>query len=68
MTHVSTSSFAAPLASRSIRKFYQIEVVTFDGDTEVVEVLARTEEEAQNEAAYMVANADYTTVLACWVA
>lgn len=68
MTHVSTYSVAAPLASRSIRKFYQIEVVTFDGDTEIVEVIARTEEEAQNEAADIVSNADYTTVLACWVA
>lgn len=43
-------------------KEYQIEVITFDGDSETVYVTARTSEEAQAKAAALVPDADYTMV------
>lgn len=43
-------------------KEYQIEVITFDGDSEIVYVTARTSEEAQAMAAAQVPDADYTMV------
>ncbi len=43
-------------------KEYQIEVITFDGDSETVYVTARTSEEAQAMAAAHVPDADYTMV------
>ena len=43
-------------------KEYQIEVITFDGDSETVYVTARTSEEAQAMAAAQVPDADYTMV------
>ncbi len=43
-------------------KEYQIEVITFDGDSETVYVTARTSEEAQAKAAAQVPDADYTMV------
>ena len=41
---------------------YQVEVVTFDGETEIVFVEAHNEQEAADKAAEMVENADYTMV------
>lgn len=43
-------------------KEFQVEVITFDGDSETVYVEARSEEEASNMAAEIVGNADYTMV------
>lgn len=43
-------------------KEYQIEVITFDGESETVYVTARTSEEAQAMAAAQVPDADYTMV------
>ena len=43
-------------------KEYQIEVITFDGDSKTVYVTARTSEEAQAKAAAQVPDADYTMV------
>ena len=41
---------------------YQIEVITFDGDSEIVYVEAHDAYEAQSKAVEMVENADYTMV------
>ena len=41
---------------------YQVEVVTFDGDVEIVCVEAHNEQEAADKAAAIVGNADYTMV------
>ena len=61
MTHI--MNFAASTTSRSNRmKEYQVEVITFDGDSQTVYVEARNEEEASDRAADMVGNADYTMV------
>ena len=48
------------------RKEYQIEVVTFNGESEIVYVVARTSDEAQAKAAAQVADADYTMVQGSW--
>ena len=43
-------------------KEYQVEVVTFDGESETVYVEAYNEDEASNMAAAQVGNADYVMV------
>ena len=43
-------------------KEYQVEVVTFDGESETVYVEAYNEAEASDKAAALVGNADYTMV------
>lgn len=62
MTYVSCIS----LDSNRRLKEYQIEVMTFDGESEIVYVVARTSEEAQEKAAAQVPNADYTMVQGAW--
>ena len=43
-------------------KEYQVEVITFDGESETVYVEAHNEAEASDMAAAQVGNADYTMV------
>lgn len=62
MTYVSCIS----LDTNRRLKEYQVEVMNFDGESEVVYVVARTAEEAQEKAAAQVPNADYTMVQGCW--
>ena len=45
-------------------KEYQVEVITFDGESETVYVEAYYEAEASDKAAAQVGNADYTMVYA----
>ena len=49
--------------SNKVEKLYQVEVVDFDGLTTIVEVLATSAAEAQAEAAEIVGEADYTSVV-----
>lgn len=58
MTYVSCIS----LDTNRRLKEYQVEVITFDGESEIVYVVARTSEEAQEKAAAQVPDADYTMV------
>ena len=58
MTYVSCIS----LDTNRRLKEYQVEVITFDGESEIVYVVARTSEEAQEKAEAQVPNADYTMV------
>ena len=46
----------------NVLKEYQVEVITFDGESETVYVEAYNEDEASNKAAAQVGNADYTMV------
>lgn len=62
MTYVSCIS----LDKNRRLKEYQIEVITFNGESEIVYVVARTAEEAQEKAAAQVADADYTMVQGSW--
>lgn len=58
---------AASLNSNNALKFWTIEVITFDNESVIVEVEARTAEEAQEIAASQVEDADYTMVQGCFV-
>lgn len=60
MTFVS-NSFAD--YAQKINKLYTIEVHTFSGEVEIVEIYAKSAEIAQNEAASQVGEVDYTIVL-----
>jgi len=62
MTYVSCIS----LDTNRRLKEYQIEVITYNGESEIVYVVARTAEEAQEKAAEQVADADYTMVQGSW--
>lgn len=58
MTYVSCIS----LDTNRRLKEYQVEVITFEGESEIVYVIARTADEAQEKAAAQVPDADYTMV------
>lgn len=66
MTYVMNIA-AASLNSNNALKFWTIEVITFDNESVIVEVEARTAEEAQEIAASQVEDADYTMVQGCFV-
>lgn len=60
----SNSKFFSFDSDNELREF-QVEVITYDGDSEIVYVEARDAYEAQQMAAEMVANADYIMVQCC---
>ena len=64
MTHISQFAVKDIDAYKNSKKLkeYQVEVVTFDGESETVYVEAYNEAEASNKAAAQVGNADYTMV------
>lgn len=57
-----SSSLVSDTPRRNRLADYWVEVVTFDGDSELVLVQAHNAEEAQTEAAALIDNADYTMV------
>ena len=65
MTYVS-NFFSSSLNSNRRLKFYTIEVVTFEGESYISEVEARSSEEAQELAASEYDNVDYTMVQGCF--
>lgn len=67
MTHVMNYTAAAS-QNENILMEYMVEVITFDGDSEIVYVEAYNEDEAQMKAAAEVPNADYTMIQGCWAA
>lgn len=66
MTHISQFAVKDSFAYRNGKglKEYQVEVITFDGESETVYVEAHNEAEASDMAAAQVGNADYTMVYA----
>lgn len=65
MTYVmqySNFSLLNEIADNTI-KYYQVQVVTFDGESEIVEVDAHSETEAVELAAELVTEADYAFVI-----
>lgn len=64
MTYVS-QNFSNSLNSNRKLKFFWVEVITFDGESYTEEVEARTAEEAQEIAASMYDEVDYTMVQSC---
>ncbi|MGM9827369.1 MAG: hypothetical protein ACI30O_04155 [Muribaculaceae bacterium] len=65
MTYVS-NIFSSSLNSNRKLKYYSVEVITFDGESYCEEVEARTADEAQEIAASMFDNVDYTMVQGCF--
>ncbi len=62
MTAVFSNSAFFALNSNDELRIFTVEVITFDGDSEIVEVEAYDADEAQAQAAALVDNADYTMV------
>ena len=58
--------FDSSLNSNSSIKYYSVEVITYDGDSYTEEIEARNADEAQEIAASMYADVDYTMVQGCF--
>lgn len=65
MTHV-MNIFDSSLNSNRSLKYYSVEVITFGGDSYTEEVEARSADEAQEIAASMYDDVDYTMVQGCF--
>ena len=65
MTHV-MNIFDSSLNSNSSIKYYSVEVITFDGDSYTEEIEASNADEAQEIAASMHEDVDYTMVQGCF--
>ncbi len=65
MTYVS-NIFNSSLNSNRKLKYFSVEVITFDGESFIEEVEARSAEEAQEIAASEFDNVDYTMVQGCF--
>ena len=58
--------FSSSLNSDSSIKYYSVEVITFDGESYTEEIEARDADEAQEIAASMYDDVDYTMVQGCF--
>ncbi|MBR6747243.1 MAG: hypothetical protein IKL83_07700 [Muribaculaceae bacterium] len=58
--------FDSSLNSDSSIKYYSVEVITFDGESYTEEIEARDADEAQEIAASMYDDVDYTMVQGCF--
>lgn len=65
MTYVS-NIFNSSLNSNRKLKYFSVEVITFDGESFIEEVEARSADEAQEIAASMYDDVDYTMVQGCF--
>ena len=65
MTHV-MNIFDSSLNSNRSLKYFSVEVITFDGESYIEEIEARTADEAQEIAASRFDNVDYTMVQGCF--
>ncbi len=66
MTYVSTNIFGSSSTPTAKNKYFTVEVITFDGDSNTVEIEARDEYEAQEIAASQFEDVDYTMVQGCF--
>ena len=65
MTHV-MNIFDSSLNSNRKLKYFSVEVITFDGDSYTEEIEARNADQAQEIAASMYDDVDYTMVQGCF--
>ena len=65
MTHV-MNIFDSSLTSNRSLKCYTVEVITFDGESYTEEIEARNADQAQEIAASMYDDVDYTMVQGCF--
>ncbi|MBD5231469.1 MAG: hypothetical protein HDS66_04865 [Bacteroidales bacterium] len=66
MTYVS-NIFNNSLNSNRKLKYFSVEIITFNGESFTEEIEARSAEEAQEIAASMYEEVDYTMVQGCFV-
>ena len=66
MTAVFSFSARASFNESNELREYQVEVITFDGDSYTEEIEARNADEAQEIAASMYDNVDYTMIQGCY--
>ena len=66
MTHV-MNIFDSSLTSNRKLKYFLVEVITFDGESFTEEIEARSADEAQEIAASMHNDVDYTMVQSCFI-
>jgi len=65
MTYVS-NIFSSSLNSSRKLKFFSVEVITFNGESFTEEIEARNADEAQEIAASMYEDVDYTMIQGCF--
>ena len=65
MTYVS-NIFSSSLNSSRKLKYFSVEVITFNGESFTEEIEARNAEEAQEIAASMYEDVDYTMIQGCF--
>ena len=65
MTYVS-NIFSSSLNSNRKLKYFSVEVITFEGESYIEEIEARSADEAQEIAASRFDNVDYTMVQGCF--
>lgn len=65
MTYVS-NNFSSSLNSNRKLKYFSVEVITFDGESYCEEIEARNADQAQEIAASMYDDVDYTMVQGCF--
>lgn len=65
MTHVMNIFDSSLISNRSL-KCYTVEVITFNGESYTEEIEARNADQAQEIAASMYADVDYTMVQGCF--
>lgn len=65
MTHV-MNIFDSSLISNRKLKYFSVEVITFDGESYTEEIKARNADQAQEIAASMYDDVDYTMVQGCF--
>ncbi len=65
MTHV-MNIFDSSLISNRTLKYFSVEVITFDGESYTEEIEARNADQAQEIAASMYDDVDYTMVQGCF--
>ena len=65
MTHV-MNIFDSSLNSNRSLKYFSVEVITFDGESYTEEIKARNADQAQEIAASMYDDVDYTMVQGCF--
>lgn len=65
MTHVMNIFDSSLISNRSL-KYFSVEVITFDGESYTEEIEARNADQAQEIAASMYDDVDYTMVQGCF--
>ncbi|MBD5172305.1 MAG: hypothetical protein HDT02_03675 [Bacteroidales bacterium] len=66
MSSVETYFADSTLSNSSSIRFFYVEVISYDGESDFCEVEARSSEEAQQIAASRYPDCDYTVIQSCY--